>query len=382
MTKKTRYRLLPAQGDFLFGMDMDKIAQYESEGKVFTDVCLYQGGVGCVPADTEYLSPTGWKRIESLTTDNELAIYHPNGTISFEKPLKVFQYEADSWYDFDTRFVKQRLCPVHKIVYFAEKDKEMLHPKKVSCADYVKDGCNQHFKIRNYFKSGNNGTSGLSEIELRLAVAYQADGYDYIQTHKRTASAYSVGFHLKKQSKIDRLLNLLNESGINYKHTVRKNGIKKGYSDIFFRLDKIKDLKHFPLEWYSLNDKELQIIFDEVKHWDCATKSKKDGSVGTTTYYTNSKQDRDFIQFVCASQGFCTTTYERTRDIKMQYKNKEYEYKNKREYSVSWTKGKPLTLGKAKEVKARGGDAKYCPLTTTGMWLARYKNYIFVTGNS
>ena len=66
----------------------------------------------------------------------------------------------------------------------------------------------------------------------------------------------------------------------------------------------------------------------------------------------------------------------------MQYKNKEYEYKNKREYSVSWTKGKPLTLGKAKEVKARGGDAKYCPLTTTGMWLARYKNYIFVTGNS
>ena len=32
--------------------------------------------------------------------------------------------------------------------------------------------------------------------------------------------------------------------------------------------------------------------------------------------------------------------------------------------------------------KAEGGDAKYCPSTTTGMWLARYKNYIFVTGNS
>ena len=39
-------------------------------------------------------------------------------------------------------------------------------------------------------------------------------------------------------------------------------------------------------------------------------------------------------------------------------------------------------MGKPEVRTAEGGEAKYCPSTSTGMWVARCKNHIFVTGNS
>lgn len=384
MTKKkiTEYELLPAQYEFCYGFDPKLLEAVDEKGNpyTYTDISLYQGGVTCVPADCEYLTPTGWKRIDTLTKDTEMAVYHKDGYIRFEKPKEVFIYPADVWYDFDTRFVKQTLCPNHKIVYFEDNDRDMLNPQFISCKDYVTNGCNQHYKIRNYFKTEGNLTLDLTEAELRLLVAYQADGYDYKKVHGKTPR--SMGFHLKKKNKIDRLVHILEETDFKYTIRERANGIKKGFVDIFVEENKgIANYKNFTPEMYSLGNEQLSIIFDEVKHWDCSHKNAGTTD-GTWTYSSSNKDNRDFIQFVCASQGFCTTCYERTRDIKITHKNKDYNYKSFTEYTVSWTVGKPVSLGKPQVRKAKGGESKFCPSTSTKMWLARYKNYIFVTGNS
>lgn len=374
MSKKTYYELFPTQYKFAFEIDNEaRIKSDKENGRgSFMDFALYKGGFTCVPADTEYLSPTGWRRIDVLTKEDKLAVYTKEGFIKFEKPLEVFKWNADKWYNFNTRFIHQTLCPNHKIVYWDERKPEEL--KTIRCEDYVKAGCNQHYKIKNYFATSEKMKSGFSEIELRLIVAYQADGYDYQKIYH--SGKRKIGFHLKKKNKVNRLLDLLSKSNIPYTYNQRKNGIKKGYFDIFSEID-IAQFKHFPKEWYSLNNKELSVILDEVKYWDCSNKSS-----GSRTYYSNNKEDRDFIQFVCASQGYCTTTYERIRDIKIVQQDREYKYSNKVEYSVSWTKGKLLSMGRPIMEVSRGGDAKYCPSTTTGMWLARCKNHIFVTGNS
>jgi len=376
---KTTYKLLPTQYKFAYGFDKSKL----SDDNIYLDVSLYQGGFTCVPSDTEYLSPTGWKQIKDLTKQDKLAVYYDDGSIKYEHPKEVFRYPADEWYEFKTTYTHQVLCPNHKIVYFSQNDTEMLHPKFISCKDYVDAGCNQHYKIRNYFKSSSGYELPLTDYELRLLVAYQADGYDYQKVHhcgKRT-----LGFHLKKKNKIERLLSILNNIN-NCQFTVKERlvGTKKGYVDVFVEENKeLSKYKHFTPEMYSLSDRQLAIIFDEVKYWDCSHKnSKNTNSYGSWTYSAREKADRDFIQFVCASQGYCTTCYERTRNIKLNYNSKEYIYNNSTEYTVSWSLAKPLSLGKATRINAKGGDAKYCPSTTTGMWLARYKNYIFVTGNS
>ena len=368
--KVTHYELLPTQYDFLFGFDKEKL----KEEKIYLDVSLYQGGFTCVPKDTEFLSPVGWVGIDKLTKEDKLAVYHQDGSIKFEYPKEVFKWKADKWYDFNTRFIHQTLCPNHKIVYWNDRHPDEI--KTIRCEDYVQAGCNQHYKIKNYFKTNGNLTTGFTESELRVLVAYQADGYDYRKCHTNNTNR-RIGFHLKKKHKIERLINLLEKTTKPYYDKERLQGIKKGYHDIFSELP-LEGFKHFPKEWYQLNNRELSIIFDEVKFWDC---SHKNGS-NTYTYYSNSKSDRDFIQFVCASQGYCTTTYERTRNIKIEQQGKEYSYTNKKEYSVSWTKGKLLSMGKPEVRTAEGGEAKYCPSTSTGMWVARCKNHIFVTGNS
>ena len=342
------------------------------------DVAVYQGGYTCVPKDTEFLSPTGWRTIDTLTKDDLLAVYHRDGSIKFEHPLEVFKWDADKWYEFNTTFIHQTLCPNHKIVYWNDRYPEEI--RTIRCEDYVNSGCNSHYKLKNYFTSNGDLTTGLSEYELRLLVAYQADGYDYQKVHNNKTSKRKLGFHLKKANKIERLHKILSECDNNYTYSIRTSGVKAGYQDIFSTID-IAKYKHFPKEWYQLNNKELSIIFDEVKYWDCAHKNSKSG-FGTYTYYSNNKDDRDFIQFVCASQGYCTTTYERTRNIKIKQQNKEYTYTNKTEYSVSWTKGKLLSMGKPQVKEAKGGESKFCPSTSTGMWIARCKNHIFVTGNS
>ena len=115
--KVTHYELLPTQYDFLFGFDKEKL----KGEKIYLDVSLYQGGFTCVPKDTEFLSPVGWVGIDKLTKEDELAVYYQDGSIKFEHPKEVFKWKADKWYDFNTRFIHQTLCPNHKIVYWNDK---------------------------------------------------------------------------------------------------------------------------------------------------------------------------------------------------------------------------------------------------------------------
>ena len=81
MTKKTHYELFPTQYRFAFGIDNEaRIKSDKENGRgSFMDFALYKGGFTCVPEDTEYLSPTGWKPIKNLLKTSKLAVYYADG---------------------------------------------------------------------------------------------------------------------------------------------------------------------------------------------------------------------------------------------------------------------------------------------------------------
>ena len=86
--KQTKYELLPTQYDFLFGYDHDKL----KDDTVYLDVSLYQGGFTCKKGNAEYLSPTGWKRIDSLTKSIKFSSCFRTGEyviINFSKIQKL-----------------------------------------------------------------------------------------------------------------------------------------------------------------------------------------------------------------------------------------------------------------------------------------------------
>ena len=89
------------------------------------DVAVYQGGYTCKKATAEFLSPTGWRTIDTLTKDDLLAVYHRDGSIKFEHPLEVFKWDADKWYEFNTRTLHQINCPNHKM-YTIKNNKEHI----------------------------------------------------------------------------------------------------------------------------------------------------------------------------------------------------------------------------------------------------------------
>ena len=357
--KVTHYELLPTQYDFLFGFDKEKL----KGEKIYLDVSLYQGGFTCKKGNAEYLSPTGWKRIDSLTKDDLMAVYHPeDGSIKFEKPLEIFKWNADKWYEFHTRTLHQINCPNHKM-YTIKDGKPYIQPMSEFYKEHIasKNGHRGKF-VTTFNKQGIK--TGFTENELRLLVAYQADGTLY-----KSGIKYNVRFHLCKKRKVERLLDLL--GNIPSKISSQTDGDTCIYTNLPAKLL----VKEFPKEWYNLNSEELSIIVDEIPYWD--------GSIGKhSSYYTSIKENADFVQFAGSASGYRTTIFTRTRP------STSGSGKPVTEYRVNFNTNTMPSLyavrnkAEIKVYNAKGGDAKYCPSTSTGLWLCREFNLITVTGNS
>lgn len=356
--KQSKYELLPTQYDFLFGFNEEKL----KEANTYLDVSLYQGGFTCKKANAEWLSPTGWRRLDELTKDDLMAVYYKDGSIKFEHPREVFKWDADKWYEFHTRTLHQINCPNHKM-YTIKDSKE--HIQSMS----------EFYKEHEMSKNGHRGKfittfnqygikTGLTENELRVLVAYQADG-----TNVKWGSTYNAKFHICKQRKVNRLVDLLAD----YKTKVTKQS--DGDTCIYVSLPEKLKLKVFPAHWYQLDSSELEIIVDECTYWD--------GSIGKhNSYYTSIKENADFIQFAGSASGYRTTIFTRTRP------SVSGSGKPVTEYRVNFNTNTMPSLyavrnkAKIEVYDAKGGDAKYCPSTSTGLWLCREFNLITVTGNS
>ena len=365
MAKKTNYELFKSQYDFMFGIDEKARAECDKiNGRgAYQDFALYKGGFTCKKANAEWLSPTGWKRLDELTTNDLMAVYHPESeSIKFEKPLEVFKWNADKWYEFHTRFLHQINCPNHKM-YTIKNSKPHIQSMEDFYNEHQKSlGGHRGKFITTFNKEGI--TTGLTENELRLLVAYQADGTLY-----KSEIEYNARFHFSKKRKVERLLKLLGDMPLRI--STYSNGDTYIYANIPTKLI----VKEFPKEWYNLNSEELKIIVDEIPFWD--------GSIGThNCYYTSNKDNADFVQFAGSVAGYRSTIFARTRP------SISGSGKSVTEYRVNFNTNTMPSLWNAKrktEIKvynAEKGDIKYCPSTSTGLWLCREFNLITVTGNS
>ena len=84
---------------------------------------LFTGPSGCVDCDTEFLSPTGWKKISKW--NNELVMqYNLDGTASFVKPKKYIKRKNPILFHIQTKYgINQCLSLDHRVLYFSSKTK-------------------------------------------------------------------------------------------------------------------------------------------------------------------------------------------------------------------------------------------------------------------
>jgi len=327
-------------------------------------------GAGCVDADTEYLSPTGWVKISEYQDGSKVSQYNTeNGKLEFVVPGAYTKAPAGTMLHIKTKYgVDQVLSGEHRFAFWAESNTETNKPSvlpfyKVATAQ-LNNATGFRGLVKTTFEYSGDGVD-FTEAELRLQVAVMADG----RIVKNGANNYTQ-MRFKKERKYIRLLEICKTGGLQY----RDNGVNnQGYYEVIV-FPKTND-KVFDSKYYTCTQEQLQIIADELPRWDGTTYSN-----GSRRYFSAEKESIDFAQFCYSAIGQRCTV-------------KIYD-KPSAECATGYFG--TLFIGGKQFVGIRGGQHgnppiteyqsadghQYCFTVPSGFLILRRNGCVFVTGNT
>lgn len=311
--------------------------------------------MGCVSADTEYLSPTGWKRMDEYD-GGPVAQYHPeNGTAEFVQPLEYVKKPCSEMYHFHhSRGLDQLVSEEHRMLVINRKREFEV----IQAADLAEKHWNTPSGAKEQFETTFvlTGTPGipLSDGDLRLMVAVMADGsFPSHSPHTR-----SCAVRLKKERKKIRLRELLNAAGVDYTEQIAEDG----FSRFGFKAPIRK--KVYDEFFWPATEEQRRLIAEECVHWDGSARKS-----GASEFFSSVKQSADFIQFCFSSTGRRATVYEGRPG--------EFEV-----HAVGTGRTRNfLCMGKVERIPSPDGY-KYCFMVPSTFLVFRRNGCTFVSGNT
>ena len=251
---------------------------------------------GCVSCDTEFLTPLGWKRIDQYTPGDLVAQFHPHtAEIEFVEPITYVKEPCGEMVEIaPVRGTSQLLSKEHRVLWY--RDGQFGEDSAEDFMDELhrRGGSHMRKKFMAAMRTTASGTSGMSEEELRVQVAFVADGH---MAAKRPGSKGTV--RLKKIRKIERLHKLLQDAGIPYQCRVQPS---TGFT--IFRFVPPRHFKHFPAEYHALNQRELCVLGDEATYWDGSFDRRPSSGRRFSSMH---KVDADVVQLAWAALGASTS---------------------------------------------------------------------------
>ena len=341
-------------------------------------VVLIGGGSGCVDRETEFLTPNGWKSIDTYSKGDKVLQWNKDGSTEFVEPLKYIKLPCTSMFHIKNKYVDLMFSEEHRVIYSTNKRgnyqvKEILMGDLYEKHNRTKQGFFGSF-ITNFEAPKTAGVPYTND-ELRLLVAIQADGHFSKQAMKGQAKTCRV--NLKKERKKERLENLLNRLNIKFKKT---KSVTKGFHFYYFQApNKNKTLTEF----WEATEQQLKVIANECVYWDGYLDR------GQPVYFSSLKEEADFMHY-CFSVAYKTRASLKVQDRRGQpYKTAGKVYTRKSiEYAVRSTAFKTTSLKGSSnksnvimESKTTDGF-KYCFTMPSSYWIMRRKGNILVTGNS
>lgn len=301
----------------------------------------------CVTGDTEILTLSGWKRMDSISRDEKVAQYTDDGRIEFVT--------------IDDYIVQDYVGDMYKVSFRNGKKSVLMSPNHVQpvrmksskkiVEHYIKD-CK--FSQSNEIIVGGIGTGNnelLTSLE-RLYIACQADGYCNNRLWE---------LHLSLQNKINRAIDLLDDCGINYKI------YGKNPCSIRFYYNFPKSKKFIDYFKVDMGIERAKDFIDEILLWDGSTKS------GYPGYY--SCTDKDNVDFVSAILVQCG--YSGNQNL-IHYENPNH----KDLYEINWynTDARPSTAVSKEKIGGYSGKI-YCVKVPSHKIVLRAEGFTFISGN-
>lgn len=308
----------------------------------------------CVTGDTEILTDSGWKRIDSITNEDRIAQYTLQGDVEF---VTNWEYVHKTY-----------TGDMYRVSFRNGKRSVLMTPHHVQPVRSTQSGniIERYIKDTKFHQGvdvivagkGTGNNTALTPIEC-LYIACQADAYANTK-YKNT----QWQLHLTRDDKKKYAIDLLNKCEIPYKVYGDLHGtcnIRFCYND-FPKSKKFKDYLNIDMGV----DRARQFI-SEVLKWDGSTKS------GYPGYYACVDKDNvDFVSAVLAQAGYTS----------VQSTHKYSNTKHRDNHFVSWYYQDSRT-GQAvhKEVVHSWSGDVYCVRVPSKMILLRSEGFTFVSGN-
>lgn len=306
------------------------LGRIRSKGTRFRKMGKHQGVLGylgqltktvkasnqeCYSDDTELLTDKGFILFSELTPNHLVAQVEQDRSITFVVPSKFFVYDYKGpMVELKTKRnsgIDLLVTPNHNLVYKQRKDLSttkivskgfaLLGSSKVVAQQFTEEFAidfNPSGSSVFYTSGYVSGTIDHLTPYERLLIAFQADG---VKDYPTNDLHYT--FHLKRKDKVDRLYQLIEDSGVNsYENKPDQDGSRSIRVQFKEKLD-----RHFSYD--LLKDKSskwCREFIDELRHWDG---SPSDSNNDSFVYSSVHKQDSDFVQAVASQAGVYTNVY-------------------------------------------------------------------------
>jgi len=316
----------------------------------------------CVDFKTEALTQNGWKNIDQLLTGQKIWAYEPNtDSYQWETLVDVFKDESFSGYlhVLESQQISARITEGHKWIVASEWDKSKL--KVVQSGSTLKD--RHYIPLARKPSIISEGYSPLHE----LAGWILTDG-----------SYYGTGgmkiYQALHNPKVGALKNCLEANYLSANYTsVDRNNVASWH----IPESRAREIRSFaPIKTLSstnmvdMTHGERESLLHGIVYGDGYTRQSKN----TREVCTTKIEEADSIQALCSllgittslrtvnnSNAFCPTTHV----VYMKEKRGEWAYVRNARQEQEWYEG---TI--------------WCPVVSTGFWLARRNGKVFTTGNT
>lgn len=244
----------------------------------------------CLPVKrTELLTKQGWVSLEDVQVGDEIATYRiDDGEIIFDKvQSKVPIHEKDTW-----KFRDVEVTADHNMLWKAQ-----------SMTKYRVTQAKDMFSTKGVLtipNAGNYSGEGLpiKDSFLKLLVATQADGHYMRRSNGRL---YGLEFHFSKQRKVEAILEILDDEGIEYSHTYQTDGSQKVrvYNiSVIHSLEEYLDNKKFSWKFLEMSKEQAKLFLDTLLDFD--------GCRAGNDYSSRNKENIDIVQAIASIHGIGT----------------------------------------------------------------------------
>lgn len=310
-------------------------------------------GDECFPGEIEVLTPNGFKRLDYVVEKRlDVAQYHENGSVTFTTPERWLKkpFQGDLL-EYRHRTMVSRTTPNHNLVKI-NPTTGTIHRREA----WDSKG-NEAWYIPRFGRHSGGGI-GLTEDEIRLMVAFQADG---------TSTKGAARFGFSKARKAERLEILLNSCRIPY----TQHKIERGDYQFYV---KVADVPWYFVKRYGLDEESLtsplnmslfqKITFvEELEHWDGTVQD------GGCRYTSAVKENVEYVQMVACLTGVFAGRIRPTNEQESCYY-----------VDIRWNR-ESCSLKSAEKKNIPHNGEVYCVTVPTGMIVVRQDGHISISGN-